>query len=125
MAKNFVQPGDVINWTNGGTAVVSGGVVVIGTNGDAVLGVALVDIANGASGAVQIRGVFTVPKVSAAVIAIGETLVWDSSAGAFDDNAATPATGDVSGPAAFAWESAGNGVTTLNVMLTGVPGTLA
>lgn len=121
MSTNQVQKGDIIDWTNGGTAVVSGQVVRVGQ----VLGVALVDIANGATGSVALRGVFEVPKVSAAVIAAGEALVWDSSAGEFDDNAATPATGDVSGPPAVAFEAAGNGVTALNVMFTGVPGTVA
>ena len=39
---------------------------------------------------------FTLPKVAAAVIAQGEFVIWDVSAGAFDDSLATPATGDVS-----------------------------
>lgn len=119
MAKNFVQPGEVIDFTNAGTAITAGSVVAIGQ----MLGVALVDIANGATGSVQIKGVFEVPKVSGAVIAAGESLVWDVSAGAFDDNAAIPATGDISGPPAVAVEAAGNGVTALNVLFTGVPGT--
>ena len=91
-------------------------------------GAALVDIANGATGSVAIRGRFTLAKVSAAVIAQGESLVWDVSAnagaGAFDDSAATPATGDVSGAPAVAAEAAGDGVTSLDVILTGVPGTV-
>lgn len=124
MAKNFVQDGDIIQWTNGGTAVASGDVVVIGSNGDALLGIALVDIANGASGSVKLNGVFEVPKVSAAVIAQGEYVIWDASAGAFDDNAATPATGDVS-DGAIAWEAAGNAVTTIKVKLISKPGVLA
>lgn len=119
MAKNFVQPGEVIDFTAGATTV-SGQVVRIG----ALLGVALQDVANGAVGPAQITGVFTVPKVSGAVIAQGERLVWDASAAAFDDSAATPATGDVSGEAAVAFEAAGNGVTSLNVRFTGVPGTV-
>ena len=120
MAKNYIQPGEVIDWTNGtGSAVASGAVVAVGQ----MLGVALVDIANGATGSVQIKGVFEVPKVSGAVIAAGESLVWDVSASAFDDNAATPATGDISGPPAVAVEAAGNGVTSINVLFTGVPGT--
>lgn len=120
MAKNFVQPGKVIDWTNAtGSAVVSGQVVAIGQ----ILGVAQVDIANGASGSVGINGVFTVPKVSGAVIAQGESLTWDVSAAAFDDNAATPATGDITGAPAVAFEAAGNGVTSFDVLFTGVPGT--
>ena len=125
MATNFIQCGDVINWTNGGTAVVSGQVVVIGSNGDALIGIALTDIANGATGSVQIDdGVFSVPKVSAAVIAAGEYVIWDASAAAFDDNAATPATGDVS-DAAVAIEAAGNGAATVKIKILGKPGILA
>lgn len=120
MAKNYIQPGEVIDWVNGtGSAKTSGSVIAMGQT----LGVALVDIANGATGSVQIQGVFEVPKVSGAVIAAGESLVWDVSAGAFDDNLATPATGDISGPPAVAVEAAGNGVTLFNVRFTGVPGT--
>ena len=123
MATNFVQEGSVIQYT-AGADISSGAVVKIGN----ILGVALGDIANGATGSVAIRGVFTVAKVSAAVIAQGESLTWDvsanSGAGAFDDNAATPATGDVTGPPAVAFQAAGNGDTTLQVLFTGVPGTV-
>ena len=45
-------------------------------------------------------------------------LIWDTSAGAFDDSAATPATGDIVG-AAIAFEAAGNGVTTIKAKLNG------
>ena len=122
MATNYVQAGDTINWTNGtGSDVLSGAVVAMGQT----LGVALVDIADTASGAVAIKGVFTVAKVSAAVIAQGESLTWDVSVSGFDDNAATPATGDVTGPPAMAAEAAGNGVTSFDVLFTGTPGTVA
>jgi predicted RecA/RadA family phage recombinase len=122
MATNYQQPGEVIDYVNGtGAAITSDAVVKIGT----VLGVALGEIAASETGSVQITGVFTVPKVSAAVIAQGESLTWDVSAGAFDDSAATPATGDVTGAAAVAFEAAGAGVTTLAVRFTGVPGTVA
>jgi predicted RecA/RadA family phage recombinase len=122
MSSTFQQPGEVVDYVNGtGSAIASNDVVVLGT----VLGVALVNIAAGETGAVQIEGVFVVPKVSGAVIAQGETLTWDVSAGAFDDNAATPATGDVTGAAAFAFAAAGNGVTSLAVKFTGTPGTVA
>ena len=118
MSTNAVQAGNVIDYTAGAN-ISAGDVVVIGN----IIGVAINDIANGATGSVATRGVFTVPKVSGAVIAQGESLVWDVSAGKFNDNAATPATGDISGPPAVAWEAAGNGVTTLAVKFTGVPGT--
>lgn len=120
MASNYQQPGAVIDYT-AGADISAGAVVKIGK----ILGVALVDIANGATGSVQIEGVFTVPKVSGAVIAQGENLTWDVSAAAFDDNLATPAAGDVTGAPAVAFEAAGNGATTLAVKFTGVPGTVA
>jgi predicted RecA/RadA family phage recombinase len=123
MATNYVQEGNTIQYT-AGADISSGDVVVIGSNGDAVIGIALEDIANGSTGSVGIEGVYSVAKVSAAVIAQGEYVIWDTSASAFDDNAATPATGDVS-DGASAWEAAGNGVTTIKVKLTGRPGTLA
>ncbi len=123
MAKNFVQPGNVIPFTAGADTV-SGQVVVIG----ALLGVSLTDVASGAEGEAQITGVFRVPKVSAAVIAAGETLTFDISAadgvGEFDDNAAVAAAGDITGAAAVAFEAAGAGVTSLLVRFTGVPGTV-
>ncbi|MBZ0088222.1 MAG: DUF2190 family protein [Thermomonas sp.] len=120
MAKNFVQDGDVIQWTNGtGANVASGQLVKVGPS---LLGVALVDIASTASGSVAITGVFSgITKVSAAVFVQGEKLLWDVSAdsgkGAFDDSAAVGATGDVMG-GAIAWEGGGNGETTCTVMLT-------
>lgn len=117
MATNFVQQGESLEWTNGtGSAVSSGDVVVAG----AQVGVAAVDIADSATGTVYMTGIFTVPKVSAAVIAQGEMVAWDVSASAFDDSAMTPATGDITG-ACTAWSAAGDGVTTVAVKInTGV-----
>lgn len=121
MATTFVQDGNVIDYANAGTAITSGSVVVMGN----IIGVALVDIAaTTGTGAVQISGVFNVPKVSAAVIAQGASLTWDVSAGAFDDNLAVAAAGDITVGAAVAFEAAGAGVTTIAVKLTGVPGTV-
>lgn len=117
--KNYLQEGDSIAFT-AAAATVSGQVVKLGN----ILGVSTGDVANGATGQAALEGVFTVPKVSGAVIAAGESLTWDVSAAAFDDNLATPASGDVTGAAAFAFEAAGNGATTLKVRFTGVPGTV-
>ena len=112
MATSGVQRGDVIDHTPAG-AISSGDVVEL-TN---CVGVALTDIAASATGAVAIEGVFTVPKVSAAVFAVGEKLIWDTSAGAFDDSSATPATGDITG-AAVAVIAGANTETTCTVKLT-------
>lgn len=122
MATNGVNDGTVLQWTNGtGSDVSSGDIVVVGQ----MLACALVDIASTATGSVKTNYVFEAPKVDAAVIAQGESLTWDVSAGAFDDNAATPATGDVTGPPAVAVEAKGATTSdTIKVKLTGVPGTV-
>lgn len=117
MAKTLEQDHGVKLWTNGtGAAVVSGQLV----KASHTLGVALVDIANGATGSVDFTPgrVFSgVPKVAAAVFAVGEKLVWDASAAAFDDSAAVAASGDVTG-AAIAWVAGANAETTCTIMLT-------
>lgn len=115
MATNFLEEGDIITWTNdSGSDIASGGIVKMLNT----LGVALVDIANGASGAVTLEGVFSnIPKVTAAVFVVGEKLIWDVSAGKFDDSAATPASGDVTG-AAIAWVAGTSSDTTCTIKLT-------
>jgi predicted RecA/RadA family phage recombinase len=117
MANNFVQPGGIKQWTNStGSAVASGGIVVA----KHMIGVALVAIANGATGSVDFTPghVFSgVPKVTDAVFVTGEKLIWDASAGKFDDSSATPATGDITG-GVVAWAAGANGETTCSIMLT-------
>jgi predicted RecA/RadA family phage recombinase len=118
--KNFIQPGDVITWANAtGSAVAAGAPVVMSHT----IGVACVDIANGASGEVSLAGVYTLPKASAAVVVAGEKLLWDASEGNFDDSAASPASGDILG-AAIAVDAAGAGVLTVKAKLVG-PGALS
>lgn len=119
MTTKAIQPGKVIDYT-AGADITSGSIVVMGQ----ILGIALADIANGATGAVQIDGVFEVPKVTGAVFSQGESLTWDASAGKFDDNLATLASGDITGAAAVAFKVGANGDTTAWVKFTGVPGTL-
>lgn len=125
MAKNLMQYGKVLEYLNAtGADISSGDVVVLGATGDATIAVALVDIPDEMTGAVQVDdGVFELPKVSAAVFKQGESLIWDASAGAFDDNQATPSVGDVSGAVIAAADGAATETTCL-VRLTGRAGTL-
>ena len=122
MANNQIYSGDVQDWANdSGSAVISGQVVVVGET----LGIAQVDIAIGAIGSVAFEDVWAVPKADAAVIAHGEFVTWDASAANFDDALATPAVGDVT---LGAWATESKGATsgaTIEVRLTGRPGTLA
>lgn len=115
MTTKFQQEGGTINYINTGSAITAGSVVKLQNT----IGIALVDIAATTGvGAVAVEGVFAgVPKVPAAVFAAGEKLLWDVSAGQFDDSAATPAAGDVMG-AAVAWVAGLNAETTCTIKLT-------
>lgn len=117
MTRKLEQHNGVKQYTNAGSAIASGDIVVAGN----MIGVALVDIAaSGGVGSVDFTPgcVFSgIPKVTAAVFAVGEKLIWDVSAGKFDDSAASPATGDVTG-AAVAWVAGTSSDTTCTIMLT-------
>lgn len=110
--QNFVAKGDIVNFIAAGT-IVSGQIVEM----KHTIGVALKGGASGETIPVAVEGVFEVPKVSAAVFVVGEKLIWDTSAGAFDDSAATPASGDITG-AAIAMRLGANAETTCLVKLT-------
>ena len=119
--NNYIAPGITRPWVNGsGSDVVSGEVVVVGSQ----LAIAAVDIASTETGEVQYTGRFSVPKVSAGVIADGEMVMYDASAAAFDDSAATPATGDVTNAATAvgAWAAT---TTTMEIQLADRLGTVA
>jgi predicted RecA/RadA family phage recombinase len=116
--KNHVQTGRMMTIIAAAT-LTSGQVVAVGQ----LIGIASKDAAIGEEVELAMDGVYEVPKVSGAVIAQGESLTWDASAAAFDDNLATPAAGDIQGPPAVAWKAAGNGVLTMLARITGVPGT--
>lgn len=111
--ENYVDNGTTINYTNGGASAISSGAVIKMGH---TLGVALTDIAVGAAGAVKVAGKVTVPKVAAAVFAVGEKLIWVASASAFDDSLAVAAAGDITG-AAVAAAAGAAGQTTCTVIL--------
>ncbi len=95
--KNYVQEGKVIDFTEGGTAdVKSGDVVVMGT----MCGVAAVDIPKNGTGSVYVEGVFEIAK-AAEDIAQGAFLYYDESA----KKLTTTATDNV--PFGFAVKAAG------------------
>ncbi len=116
MTTKFVARGDTVNYIDAGT-ITSGQVVVMGHT----LGVALKSGGSGDTIPVAIEGVFELPKVSAAVFVVGEKLIFDISAaagaGEFDDSAASPATGDITG-GAIAMRLGANTETTCLVKLT-------
>ena len=97
MATNYIQPGEVMDYA-AASAVSSGDVVQIGQR----FGVALVDIAAGATGAVQVTGVFELPKDTTVSFSQGDLAYWDSAAGNVDDTNTNPLIGYVFEDAAAA-----------------------
>ncbi len=118
--QNLIQNGNRITWTNGtGTAVAAGDpVVVVGQ-----IGVACVDIAAGASGALAMTGVYELPKTAGAAIAQGEAALFDISAAAFVPAVTVAAAGDISG-ACVAWEAAASASTVVQVKINVAIGTV-
>ena len=105
MATNYVQKGDALNYT-AGADIASGDFVLIGAIG----GVAETAIANGKSGAVHIKGVFSVAKASGAVTQ-GAKLYWNST----NSNLTTTASGNTF--VGVAAEAAASGDASVKVLL--------
>ena len=74
MAKNFVQPGNVIT-VPAAAVTAAGDVVVVGS----MVGVAANSAALGGDLDLEIGGVWELPKVSALAIDIGDKLYFDSA----------------------------------------------
>ncbi|MDN5924631.1 MAG: DUF2190 family protein [Xanthomonadales bacterium] len=113
MATNAIQDGRVLDHTLSADCA-SGDVIVKG----ALVGVAITGGKSGATIALQVTGVWSVPKLSTAVITDGASLTWDISAGKVI--IASPATGDIEG-FGVATAAAASGTTSVDVLLT--PGT--
>jgi len=113
MSTNYIEEGEVLHHV-AAAAISSGDVVALHD----CIGIALTDIASGATGAVKITGVFQLPKTTGVTIAQGEKVDFDASAGTAGEvsTGITPASGDVQnfGVAAAA---AASGDTTINVKL--------
>lgn len=107
--KNAHQDGRVLDFTLE-AAVESGGVVTKGR----LVGVAVSKGAIGDTIAVHVEGVFRLPKLDAAVIAVGAPVTWDVSAA--EVIIAGAAVGDVEN-FGYAVEAAGNGAADVLVRL--------
>lgn len=74
MATNFVQPGEILTLPSPAN-VLSGAGVVIGS----IFGIAQGDAVSGALVDINTQGVWTLPKVSAMAIAVGDDLYFDNA----------------------------------------------
>jgi predicted RecA/RadA family phage recombinase len=105
--KNFIKRGHVLNYTNGtGAAILAGMVIIIG----ALVGIPVTDIGAGEVGAVNLKGVYEVPKAAGA-ITIGAKLYWDAT----NKNITTTATNNTY--AGIAYLGAAAGETTVQLLL--------
>ena len=84
-----------INYTCTGAVAVDE-IRVFGDSDNVSVGIAQTAGVTGDVITYDIGGVYTFPAVTGAVIAQGESVNWDTSAGKVDDNAHTATTGDVS-----------------------------
>ena len=106
--KNYVQPGKALTVT-APAAVTSGQYVVAG----AIRGVAAAAAASGEEVELVTEGVFTLPKVAADVIAVGDLVYWDAAAGKVTKTAGTGSKPLVG----VAVRAAGNGAASVDVKL--------
>jgi len=107
--KNQVQPGDYIEITAGAT-IASGDLVQFGS----LHGVAVTDIANGANGILCRKGVFTLPKLTAAsadACTAGGPVYFSSGSVSGSDSSGTRKL------VGYAMAAAAQAATTVNVLL--------
>lgn len=76
--KNGVSEGLTIDHAPA-AARAAGAATLIGAVGNGMLGVAVADVAAGATGVFRIKGVFELPKLTADVVAQGALLYWDNT----------------------------------------------
>jgi predicted RecA/RadA family phage recombinase len=93
MAVYAHNSGAIIEYTNGGSAITEGDVVVVG----GMVCVAGADIANGATGILYRKGAFRLPVVTGAAFTAGLGATYIAATGLIDDAAASATTGDVTG----------------------------
>lgn len=113
--NSYKQPGEVIEWTNDtGDDVAVDSLVKINDR----VGVACVDIADGATGSVQVWGVVEVAKLSTDVVTQGVSLYLDNTNHRVTLTTDGPGS-DVNILAGYAWSGSGNGATTVELKLNG------
>lgn len=76
MSTNFIEKGEVLNYTATTKNITSGELIIIGT----IAGVAKTDIEIGESGAIHITGVYSLPKNNEAITQ-GTKVYWNGSNG--------------------------------------------
>lgn len=107
MATNYIQDGEVLDFTNGSGSDIASGAVVVSND---LVGVALTDIADGDTGAVATEGVFEVAKETPLAINFGDKVYWDVANSRVDKT-------NTNTPMGICAEAAGSAATTVKVKL--------
>jgi predicted RecA/RadA family phage recombinase len=113
--RNYRHDGTVLTFTAPSGGVVSGGGYIVGDK----FVIAAIDAAVGTKFTGQDQGVFNLPKLSTDVIAEGVRVWWDAT------NSRVTVTATSNRCIGTAEAAAGNGVTTVDVLLTEAPLTAA
>jgi predicted RecA/RadA family phage recombinase len=107
--QNFVQPGEKITYSNSGSAIAAGDVVIIGS----LAGVAMGDIAaTTGEGEVLLEGVVSLTKTTPLAIAQGDELFWSTGTSKVTKTATDK-------PLGTAHAAAGSSATSVDVKLYG------
>lgn len=81
----FIQDGKTIDYSNGGASAIGyKDVIPMVTR----IGVAAEDIAIGATGSVNVEGIYELPAVTTTAFVVGDQLYWDTAAGNLTANSA-------------------------------------
>jgi predicted RecA/RadA family phage recombinase len=90
MSANYTGAGSTVQYTNAGSAIASGAVVIVGH----LVGIAETAIAASGAGTVAIEGEYEVKAKTADAITVGMKLDWDASASEFVAAIGSAASGD-------------------------------
>lgn len=108
--KNYIEEGNRLQYANSsGSTIASGAGVLVGSR----LGVAVSDILTATTGILAMSGVFNLPKLSTDVVTQGAKLYWDNT------NKRLTLTSTSNTLVGYAQNAAGNGVTTVDAMISG------
>jgi predicted RecA/RadA family phage recombinase len=107
MARNYVGEGDVLDYTTGGAAALSGAVVAMSKR----IGIVLGDIPANSTGSVGVTGVWTVAKLATDVVNQGDLLYWDAA------NSRLTVTAGALQVAGYAAAAADNGAATVRIKI--------
>ncbi len=111
MTCTYVQRGESLDYKNEGSALIEAGDVVVI---DQRIGIAGADIPVGEVGAIEVCGVFTMPKTASTAIAMGAPVYFDGTGIA----AAAPSSG-VTAAVGYAAAAAAADATEIAVKLVG------